>query len=85
MKWQKAFHFSQEQLRQFEQQKPPDVTTLMWLLETGKIKEQEYLAWAKKEYNLPILKDDYFQKSKVNFNWLQKHYHFLKMLKLWHR
>ena len=78
MKWQKAFHFSQEQLRQFEQQKPPDVTTLMWLLEMGKIKEQEYLAWAKKEYNLPVLKDDYFQKSKVNFNWLQKHYHFFK-------
>ena len=65
MDWIKFFQISDEKLYEFKKQKPIGMDLLLWCLETGKIKEEDYLNWAKDHYKIPILKESYFQKIKA--------------------
>lgn len=57
--WMGSFSLTKEQVEQWEQQLPKGKSVIRWILENNKIAPDAFLLWAKKNYQLPILKESF--------------------------
>jgi hypothetical protein len=60
--WAAALNISPDTFREWCQNLPSPELALPWALENGKLDEQAYLAWASREYLLPLVRPDFYKK-----------------------
>jgi hypothetical protein len=59
--WATALKVSLGHIQSWMREGAPAYALLEWCLDHGKIKETEYLIWAKEYYSLPVVKTDFFE------------------------
>src|SRR4051812_3875800 len=58
--WLKPFKISEDDYREWLGRFPSEDHLLSWGIETKRLDEQKYLKWAKAFYELPVLKEQFF-------------------------
>jgi hypothetical protein len=58
--WAQPLQISPEQIAAWRGQAPEHESLLAWCFEKKKVSEQIYLAWAQKHYQLPIVREEFF-------------------------
>src|SRR6185312_12687814 len=58
--WAEALKISPEKLSEWSEKAPGDIPLLIWCLQEGQIRAEEYLDWACENFGLPVLNSAFF-------------------------